>query len=121
MKNLHERSIKIKKLLITICLLMVLNSGCISGMKRNEKIKQDIQKCRQFVLDHSTDQIKEAVAKGELVIGMNETEVIASKGFPRRINRTTRTWSIHEQWVYGPYFKREFLYLEDGILYTWKD
>ncbi|WP_339169917.1 hypothetical protein MKX75_13135 [Paenibacillus sp. FSL R5-0341] len=47
-------------------------------------------------------------------IGMTAAEMrISSWGTPKKINKTTYEFGIHEQWVYSDY---RYVYLEDGIV-----
>lgn len=110
-----------KRLLITIC-CFVLISGCNAEMIRVRK--QEQQMADQYVVEHSTNQIKQAVAKGELVVGMNHTEVRAvMHRRPFKTIRTDGTWGTHE--VHAYYFlfliPEKYLYFENGILTAWQD
>jgi len=49
-------------------------------------------------------------------IGMTKQDVLGSNwGKPNHINKTTRSYGVHEQWVYSG---NNYLYFEDGILTT---
>ena len=51
--------------------------------------------------------------KAGVTLGMSQEEVIQSVwGKPQKINRSTYTFGVHEQWVYGG----GYLYFEDGVL-----
>jgi hypothetical protein len=67
--------------------------------------------------DNKDRQAKAAVQKKEGVsLGMTTEEVLASSwGRARSINRTTHSWGIDEQWVYGG---RSYLYFKNGLLVT---
>lgn len=56
----------------------------------------------------------EMIAKGKVHIGMTKEQAIAAWGNPGDINKTTSSFGVHEQWVYGS----SYLYFEDGILTT---
>lgn len=63
-------------------------------------------------------EIKEkAVKKSQGVrIGMTKQEVLDSSwGKPTKINKTTGSYGVHEQWVYGG---GNYLYFENGVLTT---
>lgn len=46
-------------------------------------------------------------------LGMTQQEVLESSwGRPEKVNRSTYTFGVHEQWVYGG----GYLYFKDGIL-----
>lgn len=53
------------------------------------------------------------IAQGKVRIGMTAEMCRDAWGSPSDINRTTGTWGVHEQWVYG---SGSYLYFEDGIL-----
>lgn len=59
------------------------------------------------------------IRSGDTWMGMTETQLIASRGCPRKRNTTSGRWGSHEQWVYdinnGPY-----IYLENGIVASWQ-
>lgn len=52
----------------------------------------------------------------EYWLGMTDGMALSSLGSPDKINRTTGSFGIHEQWIY--YGKDLYLYFEDGILKT---
>ena len=64
---------------------------------------------------------KNAILKGQIMLGMTEDMVIASWGYPDDKNRSVYTFGVHEQWIYGSYLNRTYLYFEDGILKSWQD
>lgn len=62
------------------------------------------------------DRVKAAASKRRegVRIGMSHDEVIASSwGKPQSISRSTYSFGVHEQWVYGG---RNYLYFENGKL-----
>lgn len=73
-----------------------------------EKILSDIRK----------QDLKAKAEKKKLgvAVGMSKDDVLASSwGRPNSINRTTGTWGVHEQWVYGGH---NYLFFENGVLTT---
>lgn len=66
--------------------------------------------------DWSDDMIA-TTACNRVHIGMTREQAIAGWGRPRDINRTSGTFGVHEQWVYGEYGSG-YLYFEDGVLST---
>ena len=110
------------KKIVVLITMMVIIAGCADLAEYNRKQEELLRDSRQFVQNHSTDQIKEAVAKGQLVIGMNQFEVWAIKGRPHKINKTTGVWGVHEQWEYlaGGY-DRMYLYFKNGVLTSWQN
>lgn len=56
------------------------------------------------------DELRNSLPK----IGMTEKEVVLTKwGGPRKINKTTTSTTVYEQWVYSSY---RYIYLENGIV-----
>ncbi len=55
------------------------------------------------------------IAEGKVSIGMTSEQAVAAWGRPNDINKTTYSFGVHEQWVYGI---SSYLYFEDGILTT---
>jgi hypothetical protein len=61
------------------------------------------------------ESIIAAVACRRVQIGMTREQARAAWGAPSHINRTTYSFGVHEQWVYGEYGSG-YLYFEDGLL-----
>lgn len=98
------------------------------------------QEKRQEYVDLNTwisPEIRETILSGDVILGMIPQQVIASRGKPRKINRTTGKWGIHEQWVYVSangggvkatlskkewYQAREYayIYFENGKVTSWQ-
>lgn len=86
----------------------------------------DFQEC---VLTESPEQLRSAAkaskakaaaaaaawkARGGVPIGMTASQVRASNwGKPQKINRSSGSYGIHEQWVYGG---NNYLYLQNGVV-----
>jgi hypothetical protein len=64
-----------------------------------------------------SDEIIAVTACSRVRIGMTREQAIAAWGRPRDINRTSSSYGVHEQWVYGEYGSG-YLYFEDGVLTT---
>lgn len=64
-----------------------------------------------------SDDIIATTACSRVQIGMTREQAIAAWGRPRDINRSTGSFGVHEQWVYGEYGSG-YLYFEDGVLTT---
>lgn len=82
----------------------------LGAKKRLEKDFPD------FVKEHSADfRAFATLQKGRGVnVGMTQEDILASSwGKPTKVNRTTYSFGVHEQWVYRG---GNYLYLEDGIL-----
>lgn len=63
-------------------------------------------------------QVANAIAVGEVRIGMTQEEVIRAWGRPDKINRTVTASTNLEQWIYerGSISNRQYLYIENGRL-----
>lgn len=57
----------------------------------------------------------EKILKGIVVTGWSKAMCIESWGEPNDINKTSGSFGVHEQWVYG---MESYLYFENGILTT---
>jgi hypothetical protein len=64
-----------------------------------------------------SDEIIATTACNRVHLGMTAEQAIAGWGRPRDINRTSGSFGVHEQWVYGEYGSG-YLYFEDGVLTT---
>lgn len=60
-----------------------------------------------------TTEMCEAIGKGKIGIGMTEDQVKAAWGNPSRINRTTTSYGVREQWVYN---MSSYVYLDEGVV-----
>jgi len=82
--------------------------------------------CKQWYINNHRElstEIQESILDSKssyshnLKRGMKEGEVTAAIGFPDDVNRSTGSWGVHEQWVYGS----NYFYFENGILTAWQD
>ena len=78
--------------------------------------------------------MRDAILNGDILIGMTAKQVLASRGRPYKINRSTGSYGIHEQWVmvtitpgvigaYGLDKKAPryaYIYLENGKVTSWQ-
>ncbi len=60
------------------------------------------------------EKIANIIINGEVRIGFTKQMCIESLGEPIKINKTSATYGVHEQWVYNS----SYLYFENGILKT---
>ena len=70
--------------------------------KEIKKLKKKVElRRKKYVASHSMlkSQVKKAILSGDVLIGMNSEQVIASRGYPRKINKTTTRGKVREQWV----------------------
>lgn len=82
--------------------------------------KTDIDKQLQSLRNNLAESNKEMENRRSepqgVRIGMTQLEVLNSSwGKPNHINKTTGSYGVHEQWVYGG---NNYLYFENGILTT---
>lgn len=68
-----------------------------------------------------SDDIIATTTCNRIQIGMTQQQAVAGWGRPNDINRTTTRYGTHEQWVYGEYGERGYLYFEDGILTSFQN
>jgi hypothetical protein len=87
-------------------------------VKSLAKCKLSIASAKRVVKRHPSwdDNVLSAIACGSVYIGMTAAQARAGWGTPDDINRSTYSFGVHEQWVYGEYGERGYLYFEDGIL-----
>jgi hypothetical protein len=65
----------------------------------------------------SIREAKASKRKEGVNIGMSKQDVIDSSwGRPNKVNTTTTVYGTHEQWVYGDYGQRGFLYFDGDTL-----
>ena len=55
----------------------------------------------------------ELILEGKVRIGMTREMCREAWGSPEDINRSSGSWGVHEQWVYG---MNSYLYFENGTL-----
>jgi len=122
-----QKGDEMKKIFILgmVCLFMW---GCASSTN-----------LKQVYLDENPNlnpEIKELISQGKICLGMTTLQVLASRGRPLDINRTTTASGVDEQWVYvgiNPNDKlrlsvKEFnldqkyayIYFEDGRVTGWQ-
>ena len=62
------------------------------------------------------------IAHNKVAIGMSKDDVLKSWGEPDRINRTLRSSSTSEQWVYrSGREKAQYVYIRDGVVSSIQD
>jgi hypothetical protein len=67
-----------------------------------------------------SDDLIANVACAYVAIGMTKEQVIAALGRPYNFNRSTYSFGVHEQWVYGEYGSK-YVYFEDDIVTSVQD
>ena len=75
--------------------LICLFISCTTVSMSREKIRREYFKLHPGV----SPQVRDAILNADVLIGMNSEQVIASRGRPHEIKKTTTKSGIHEQWV----------------------
>ncbi|NQT79220.1 MAG: hypothetical protein HQ555_02355 [Candidatus Aminicenantes bacterium] len=79
---------------------------------------------------NTNQRIKEAILKGDILLGMTEEQVVASRGTPYKVNRTTGKYGVHEQWImffdkpsiFDPKsYTYAYIYFENGRVTSWQN
>ena len=101
--------------------------GCMANKRRVE-----------FINAHqdTSPAIKQAILDGEVVLGMTKEQVLASRGRPLHISKTTDVRGTDEQWIYVGVRANErmqlskkeykldrkyaYIYFENGLVSTWQ-
>lgn len=85
----------------------------------NGYAKDEVKSYVQTIMNETTPEKLKMRKKSEGVsIGMTQDEVLESSwGKPTHKNKTTTSYGVHEQWVYGKYYPK-YLYFDNGILTT---
>ncbi len=86
---------------------------------------------RKWYVDNTPNlpvSTRDSILEGSIVIGMTQEQVLAGRGWPRSVNRTTTAFGTTEQWIYGYYIAEEygvrythFGYFRNGLLTSWQD
>lgn len=85
-------------------------------LKSDYEIGNAIQNKRKLILIKKYGKINaEKIIKGVVVTGWSKAMCIESWGQPSDINKTSGSFGVHEQWVYGD---GTYLYFENGKLTT---
>ena len=90
-----------------------------------------MERQQQYIKSHPElkSKIKTAIENGEIIIGMTKEQVLASRGRPFNINKTTTENMVYEQWVYydsdlviltPKISKYAYVYFENGKVTSWQ-
>jgi len=116
------------------CSKCILSKGITFYEKSSSTIQEDMEKQRKNYVDEWTQilskKMKKAILDGDVLIGMNSEQVIASRGRPHEINKTTTKFGINEQWVMYAFHdsglwdlkgkEYGYIYLENGRVTSWQ-
>ena len=116
---------------IVMVMLAVLTLGCHTTPSKKDEEKA---RAKQLQLDEARRRlgyieahpdlapaVKKAIAHGDVLPEMTETDVRASIGEPDEISSTETNPGNHEQWYYktgSP--AKEYLNFDDGVLTSWR-
>ena len=87
-----------------------------------------------------SSEMRVAIEQGDVLLGMTSAQVVACRGKPQKINKTTGSYGVHERWVMvirwrGSYNSKgldnskelatkaktyAYIYLENGIVTSWQ-
>jgi hypothetical protein len=112
-------------------MLMVLALGCHTTSRKQkeqltaeQQLKKEETTRRQQYLEANPDlppAVKKAIAHGDVVPGMTESDVRASIGEPDQISSTETDPGTHEQWYYKTGSPgKEYLSFDSGTLTGWR-
>jgi len=79
-----------------------------------EAYNKDIARNKYIIKKYGAQNAK-LIFEGKVKIGFTKQMCIKSWGEPEEINKTSGSYGVHEQWVYGT---GSYLYFENGILTT---
>lgn len=80
-----------------------------------ERLKKDEAKRKADLIRRYGAQKGKLINEGIIEVGMTKRMCIETWGSPEKINTTSSTAGVHEQWVYGAGY---YVYLENGIITT---
>jgi len=132
---------RIKFLALGLVCLFMVNCFMTTAKQLNEGRVEFIETHPGLLMPKETDpnllsKIKDAILSGEIILGMNVMQVMASRGVPLDINSSTGEWGTHSQWIYvgieaNPRMhtskkewrldhKYAYIYFENGKVTSWQ-
>lgn len=99
--------------------------------KKGTTIQENLTHQREeYLKNHPSisQEMRYAINNGNLLIGMDQEQVIASRGNPLRINKTTTQYGVNEQWIMYDTVpswdlkakEYKYIYFENGKLIGWQ-
>jgi len=90
-----------------------------------------VDRRQQYIKTHPNleERTRDAIENGDILIGMTYEQVLASRGRPFNINKTTTAEMVYEQWVYydsdlvilkPKIGKYAYVYFENGKVTSWQ-
>ena len=84
-----------------------------------------------------SSEMRVAIEQGDVLLGMTSAQVVACRGKPQKINKTTGSYGVHERWVMVIRWhshtgltipkglvkkakKYAYVYFENGIVTSWE-
>lgn len=80
-----------------------------------ERLKKDEAKRKADLIRRYGAQKGKLISEGIIEVGMTKRMCIEAWGSPEKINTTSSTAGVHEQWVYGAGY---YVYFENGVITT---
>jgi len=117
---------------IVLVMLLVLALGCHTSRKKKDQeqltaeqqvAREQATRRRHYLEAHPdlSPEVSNAIARGDVLTGMTESDVRASIGEPDQIGSTTTEHGTHEQWLYKSGSPgKEYLDFDDGTLTSWQ-
>lgn len=115
---MYKRQNPDKKILPRILIIVPAVFAGLFFFGQVEKNKADQRDRGNTITEQSTPQ-KVYVGDKYVYLGMSSEEAGGVWGKPDNINRTTGTWGVHEQWIYGQ--RQTYLYFENSKLTSWQE
>jgi len=117
------RNLQVKILSLGLIVLVVASCASFELGNLNPKSRR-----AKYIEAHSaslTADTISAIRNGNIILGMTFAEVVASIGKPYKINKSTGSWGVHEQWVMcAPNSFRDrrygYVYFENGKVTSWQ-
>jgi hypothetical protein len=99
--------------------------GSASG-NRTLRMQMFEARRRKWYVDNTpnlSEEIRKCIVLGNIVRGMTQDQVCASRGWPSRVNTTVAASGAMEQWVMEPGIEnpRGYLYFVNGRLDSWQE
>lgn len=95
-----------------------IDNSPIAQQIMQSQIKSDNPRYARLIKLYGTTNAQGIMA-GKYWIGMSDSMATESLGSPEKINRSTGSWGVHEQWVYSN--GSLYLYFQNGILTSTQD
>ena len=80
-----------------------------------ERMKKDEANRKAELIRKYGKERGKMISEGYIKIGMTKNMCIDAWGGPQKINKTTGSYGVHEQWVYG---LNSYVYFQNGVITT---